>query len=228
MASPATLVSEEGFERARGDPVLSWGPHLSRGVLSEGGDTSPSVVLSQGGHVAQSWGPREGIAASSWSHVRGWRPSLPRSPGRAGSPSVRRGERQPCSGAHGASTHLGMEAVKGHDGPEEEEGQVEVVLEQVDEGVAAVGVGALLQGKAGAAQHCEAAAPLEQHLLKIKSACYKPVLDGREQAASSLGAPCLWGAHPAPCRGPARCCPFVSSRASQRGPPWANPWTALG
>lgn len=106
------------------------------------------------------------------------------------------------------SPHLGMEAIEGHDGPEEEERQVEVVLEQVSEGVAAIGVGTALQSKAGAAQHCEAAAPLEQHLLKIKSACYKPVLDGREQAASSPGAPCLWEARPASLKGWS--CPFLS------------------
>lgn len=29
------------------------------------------------------------------------------------------------------SPHLSMEAIKGHDGSEEEEGQVEIVLEQV-------------------------------------------------------------------------------------------------
>lgn len=98
--------------------------------------------------------------------------------------------------------HLGVEAIEGHDGPEEEERQVEVVLEQVSQGVAASRVGAVFQREAGATQHCETAAPLKQHLLKIKSACYKPVLDGREQAASSPGAPCLWEAHPVFPQGP--------------------------
>lgn len=106
------------------------------------------------------------------------------------------------------SPHLGVEAVKGHDGPKEEEGQVEVVLEQVSKGVAAVRVGTALQRKAGATQHRETAAPVKQHLLKIKSARYKPVLDGREQATSSPGAPCLWEAHPGCPRGPAWSCPF--------------------
>lgn len=50
----------------------------------------------------------------------------------------------------GFPPHLSMEAVKGHDGPEEEEGQVEVVLEQISKGVAAVGVGAALQREADA------------------------------------------------------------------------------
>lgn len=71
-----------------------------------------------------------------------------------------------------------MEAVEGHDGSEEEEGQVEIVLEQVSKGVAAVGVGAALQGEAGAPQNCEAAATVEQYVLKIKGACYKPTLEG--------------------------------------------------
>lgn len=71
-----------------------------------------------------------------------------------------------------------MEAVKGHYGSEEEEGQVEVVLEQVRKRVAAVGVGAALQREADAAENSEAAAPVEQYVLKIKGACYKPTLEG--------------------------------------------------
>lgn len=71
-----------------------------------------------------------------------------------------------------------MEAVKGHDGPEEEEGQVEVVLEEVSKGVMAVGVGAALQCEADAPENSEAAAPVEQYVLKIKGACYKPTLEG--------------------------------------------------
>lgn len=77
-----------------------------------------------------------------------------------------------------AFPYLSVEAVEGHDGPEEEEGQVEIVLEQVSKGVAAVGVGTALQREAGAAKHREAAASVEQDVLKIKGACYKPTLEG--------------------------------------------------
>lgn len=59
-------------------------------------------------------------------------------------------EVQPCSVSPQGSPHLSMEAVKGHDGPEEKEGQVEIVLEQVSKGVAAVRVGTALQREAGA------------------------------------------------------------------------------
>lgn len=41
------------------------------------------------------------------------------------------GGRSPVLGAHRVSPHLSVEAIKGHNGPEEEEGQVEIVLEQV-------------------------------------------------------------------------------------------------
>lgn len=71
-----------------------------------------------------------------------------------------------------------METVEGHDGPEEEEGQVEIVLQQVSKGVAAVRVGAALQREAGAPKHRETTAPVEEHVLKIKGACYKPTLEG--------------------------------------------------
>lgn len=62
----------------------------------------------------------------------------------------RKKETQPCSEPTGVCPHLSMEVVKGHDGPEEEEGQIEIVLEQVSKGVAAVGVSTALQGEAGA------------------------------------------------------------------------------
>lgn len=44
---------------------------------------------------------------------------------------VWRGRPSPALESHRVSTHLGVEAIKGHDGPKEEERQVEVVLEQV-------------------------------------------------------------------------------------------------
>ena len=50
-------------------------------------------------------------------------------------------------------------------------------------------MGTAFQCKAGTSQHRETTAPVKQHLLKIKSPCYKPALDGREQAASSPECP---------------------------------------
>lgn len=84
-----------------------------------------------------------------------------------------------------------MKAIKGHDRPEEEEGQVEVVLQQVGQGIAVPRVGTVLQREAGTTQDREASTAQEQHLLEIKSACYKPALEGREQASGSPGAPLL-------------------------------------
>lgn len=101
-------------------------------------------------------------------------------------------ESQPCSGGPQGVPHLGVEAIEGHDGPKEEERQVEVVLEQVGQGVVALGVSTALQREAGAAEHREAATPMKQHLLKIKSACYKPALEGREQASRSPGRLLSW------------------------------------
>jgi hypothetical protein len=44
---------------------------------------------------------------------------------------VCKGRPSPVLACPRASPHLSMETIKGHDGPKEEEGQVEVVLEKI-------------------------------------------------------------------------------------------------
>ena len=75
-----------------------------------------------------------------------------------------------------------MELVEGHDGAEEEEGEVEVVLEQVQEGVAALLAVAVLQCEAHAAHDGEAAAAVEQHVLQVEGACHQRFLRDRRTA----------------------------------------------
>ena len=83
-------------------------------------------------------------------------------------------------------TYLHVELVKGHDGAEEEEGQVEVVLEQVQEGVAAFLAVAVLQGEAHAAHDGEAAAAVKQDVLQVEGARHQRLLGGRGTAWVSL------------------------------------------
>lgn len=73
-----------------------------------------------------------------------------------------------------------MELVKGHDRPEEEEGEVEVVLEEVEDGVDALLLLGALEGEAHAAHDGEGAASVEKDILEIKSSRHKPTL-GRKQ-----------------------------------------------
>lgn len=80
--------------------------------------------------------------------------------------------------------HLGMELVKRHDGPEEEEGEVEVVLEEVEDGVDALLPLAALEREAHAAHDGEAAASVEEDILKIKSSRYKPALDEKRRVTT--------------------------------------------
>lgn len=70
-----------------------------------------------------------------------------------------------------------MELVKCHDRPKEEEWEVEVVLEEVEDGVDALFPLRALECKAHAAHDGEAASSIEKDILKIKSSRYKPALD---------------------------------------------------
>lgn len=62
--------------------------------------------------------------------------------------------------------HLGVKPVESHDGPEEEVGEVEVVFQQVSEGVAAFLAVTVLQCKAHAAHDAETTAAVEQDVLQ--------------------------------------------------------------
>lgn len=73
-------------------------------------------------------------------------------------------------------THLGVKLVKCHDRSEEEEGKVEVVLEEVEDGENALLPLGALEREAHAAHDGEATSSIEKDILKIKSSCYKPAL----------------------------------------------------
>lgn len=73
-------------------------------------------------------------------------------------------------------THLLMETIKGHDRSKEEEGEVEVVLDQIHETVVTIFLLTVLKSKAHTAHNGEAAAPVEQDVLQIKGARRKAFL----------------------------------------------------
>lgn len=79
--------------------------------------------------------------------------------------------------------HLRVIPVERHDGPEEEEGEVEVVLEQVGEFVVAVLLLAVLQAEAHAAHDAEAAAAVEQDVLEVEGTGHQGLLE--EQAGKN-------------------------------------------
>lgn len=64
--------------------------------------------------------------------------------------------------------HLGVKLVKSHDRPKEEVGEVEVVFQQVSEGVAAFLAVAVLQREAHAAHEAEATPAVEQDILQVE------------------------------------------------------------
>lgn len=70
-----------------------------------------------------------------------------------------------------------MVPVESHDGAEEEEGEVEVVFQQVGELVVAVLLLAVLQAEAHAAHDAKAAAAVEQDVLEIKGARHQGFLE---------------------------------------------------
>lgn len=73
--------------------------------------------------------------------------------------------------------HLRVVPVESHDGTEEEEGEVEVVFQQVGELVVAVLLLAVLQAEAHAAHDAEAAAAVEQDVLEVKGARHQGFLE---------------------------------------------------
>lgn len=89
-------------------------------------------------------------------------------------------------------THLGAELVKRHDRPKEEEREVEVVLEEVEDGVDALFPLTALEGEAHAAHDGEGATSIEKDILEIKSSCHKPTLDKRERV-TTRSCLALWG-----------------------------------
>lgn len=84
----------------------------------------------------------------------------------------------PAVSRHRSHTpHLDMIPVESHDRSEEEEGEVEVVFEQVSERVAAVLLLAVLQCEAHTAHDAEAAASVEQDVLQVEGARHQGFLE---------------------------------------------------
>lgn len=77
-----------------------------------------------------------------------------------------------------------MELVKRHDRPEEEEWEVEVVLEEVEDGVDALFPLGALEGEAHAAHDGEGAPSVEKDILEVKSSCHKPTLDKKQRVTT--------------------------------------------
>lgn len=82
--------------------------------------------------------------------------------------------------------HLRVIPVERHDGTEEEEGEVEVVFQQVGEFVVAVLLLAVLQAKAHAAHDAKAAAAVEQDVLKVKGTSHQGFLEERSRNSHSF------------------------------------------
>lgn len=83
--------------------------------------------------------------------------------------------------------YLDIEFIKGHDGSEVEEGEVEVVLEQLQDAVVTSFPLAVLQSKAHAAHYGEAATTIKEHWAQSKVSTHEPSLqisDGLDQTPS--------------------------------------------
>lgn len=86
---------------------------------------------------------------------------------------------QPLSCFH---PHLGVILVKCHDRAKEEEWEVEVVSEQVREGVVAILLLTVLQCKAHTAHDGEANASIEQDVLQVKRAGHQGFLQEESES----------------------------------------------
>lgn len=79
-----------------------------------------------------------------------------------------------------------MESIKCHDGSEEEEREVEVVLDQIHEAVMAVLLLAVLQRETHAAHDGESTASVEQDILEVEGAGDEPGLKMSESPESEM------------------------------------------
>lgn len=71
---------------------------------------------------------------------------------------------------------MNVELIKGHDGPEVEEGEVEVVLEQFQDVVVSIFPLAVLQGEAHAAHYSEATTSVEENVTQLEVALHETCL----------------------------------------------------
>lgn len=84
-----------------------------------------------------------------------------------------------------------MKTVKSHNRSKEKEREVEVVFQEVGEGVVALFPVTVLQGKAHAAHDAEATASIEQDVLQVKRSGHQGLLQG-ESAIPELQAQKLY------------------------------------
>lgn len=75
---------------------------------------------------------------------------------------------------------MNIKFIKGHDGPEIEEGEVEVVLEQLQDVVVSIFPLTVLQGEAHTAHDREPTAPIEENVTQLKVPLHKSSLCGEE------------------------------------------------
>lgn len=78
--------------------------------------------------------------------------------------------------SYNLNAHLGMKPVESHDRSKEEEGEVEVVFQQVGECEVAVFLFTVLQSKAHTAHDAKTAASIEQDVLQVKRAGHQGLL----------------------------------------------------
>lgn len=75
---------------------------------------------------------------------------------------------------------MNIKLIKGHDGPEKEEGEVEVVLEQLQDVVVSIFPLAVLQSKAHAAHYSKPTTSIEENMTQVKVPLHKTCLHGVE------------------------------------------------
>lgn len=69
-----------------------------------------------------------------------------------------------------------MELIKGHDGPKVEEGEVEVVLEQLYDTIVSIFPFTVFQSEAHTSHYGEATTSIEENVAQLKVTIYKPSL----------------------------------------------------
>lgn len=74
---------------------------------------------------------------------------------------------------------MNIKLIKGHDGPEIEEGEVEVVLQQLQDVVVSIFPVAVLQSEAHTAHYSEATASIEEDVTQLEVPLHKTSLQGQ-------------------------------------------------
>lgn len=77
-------------------------------------------------------------------------------------------------------TYLNIKLIEGHDGPEVEEGEVEVVLEQLQDVVVSIFPFTVLESKAHTAHDCKPTTSIEENMTQLKVSLHKSSLCGEQ------------------------------------------------